>query len=68
MKHLTKKYIYIYIYKKECLGSLELCQYLQVFLHTLQKHHFGPELLKLGLEFGQHGFALRTFGTHTLSF
>lgn len=46
-------------------GIAALCQYLEVFLHTVQEDHFGSELLKLGLEFGQHQFALRTFGTET---
>lgn len=48
------------------LGIVVLCQYLKVFFHTIQEDHFGSEFLKLGLEFGQHNFALRTFGIHTL--
>lgn len=48
------------------LGEVELCQYLKVSLHTIQEDHFGPELFKLGLELGQHQFALRTFRTQTV--
>lgn len=51
--------------KKQRWEIAELRHYLKVFLYAIQEHHFGPKLLKLGLEFGQHGFALRTFGIQT---
>lgn len=52
--------------EKHPCGIVELCRYLEVFLHTIQEDHFGPEFFKLGLELRQHQFAIRPFGIHTL--
>lgn len=52
--------------KKHPCGFVERCRYLEVFLHAIQEDHFGPEFFKLGLELGQHQFAIRPFGIRTL--
>lgn len=53
-------------WEKAVLGIVQFCCYLKIFLHAIQEHHFGLELLKLQLEFWQHWFALRTFGVHKM--